>query len=73
MREDEKITDRSRIKAKCNFFALDVVLTKGEKGYWQGSVAGKTGWFPADFVEDLKKSMLILVYFWLIHFPFGYM
>jgi hypothetical protein len=32
------------------------VITKGEKGYWQGCVAGKTGWFPAECVEGLKKS-----------------
>ena len=42
-------------------FVFGIVITKGEKGYWQGSVSGKTGWFPAECVIDLKKSKNIYV------------
>ncbi|XP_034433585.1 SH3 and multiple ankyrin repeat domains protein 3 isoform X4 [Hippoglossus hippoglossus] len=30
------------------------VLSIGEGGYWEGSVKGRTGWFPADCVEEVQ-------------------
>ncbi|XP_068161957.1 SH3 and multiple ankyrin repeat domains protein 1-like [Antennarius striatus] len=29
------------------------VLTVGEGGYWEGTVKGRTGWFPSDCVEEV--------------------
>nr|XP_061807255.1 SH3 and multiple ankyrin repeat domains protein 1-like [Nerophis lumbriciformis] len=29
------------------------VLSVGEGGYWEGTVKGRTGWFPADCVEEV--------------------
>lgn len=33
------------------FFLL--VLSVGEGGYWEGTVRGRTGWFPSDCVEEV--------------------
>ncbi|KAM6962069.1 SH3 and multiple ankyrin repeat domains protein 3 isoform 2-T4 [Tautogolabrus adspersus] len=30
------------------------VLSIGEGGYWEGTVKGRTGWFPADCVEEVQ-------------------
>ena len=30
-----------------------VVLSVGEGGYWEGTVRGRTGWFPSDCVEEV--------------------
>ncbi|XP_051916161.1 SH3 and multiple ankyrin repeat domains protein 3 isoform X4 [Hippocampus zosterae] len=30
------------------------VLSIGEGGFWEGSVKGRTGWFPADCVEEVQ-------------------
>ncbi|CAJ1056886.1 SH3 and multiple ankyrin repeat domains protein 3 [Xyrichtys novacula] len=30
------------------------VLSIGEGGFWEGSVKGRTGWFPADYVEEVQ-------------------
>ncbi|KAM4614661.1 SH3 and multiple ankyrin repeat domains protein 3 [Polymixia lowei] len=30
------------------------VLSIGEAGFWEGSVKGRTGWFPADCVEEVQ-------------------
>ncbi|XP_061124596.1 SH3 and multiple ankyrin repeat domains protein 3 isoform X1 [Syngnathus typhle] len=30
------------------------VLSIGEGGYWEGNVKGRTGWFPADCVEEVQ-------------------
>ncbi|MEJ1271349.1 SH3 and multiple ankyrin repeat domains 3 [Cricetulus griseus] len=32
----------------------DVVLSIGEGGFWEGTVKGRTGWFPADCVEEVQ-------------------
>lgn len=38
----------------CLFFCLSVsVLSVGEGGYWEGTVKGRTGWFPSDCVEEV--------------------
>lgn len=29
------------------------VLSVGEGGYWEGTVRGRTGWFPSDCVEEV--------------------
>lgn len=29
------------------------VLSVGEGGYWEGTVKGRTGWFPSDCVEEV--------------------
>lgn len=29
------------------------MLSVGEGGYWEGTVKGHTGWFPADCVEEV--------------------
>uniref|UniRef100_A0A4W5L5W7 SH3 domain-containing protein n=2 Tax=Salmoninae TaxID=504568 RepID=A0A4W5L5W7_9TELE len=28
------------------------VLSVGEGGFWEGTVKGRTGWFPSDCVEE---------------------
>uniref|UniRef100_A0A3P8VYR0 SH3 and multiple ankyrin repeat domains 1 n=1 Tax=Cynoglossus semilaevis TaxID=244447 RepID=A0A3P8VYR0_CYNSE len=30
------------------------VLSVGEGGYWEGTVKGRTGWFPSDCVEEVQ-------------------
>ncbi|XP_068169527.1 SH3 and multiple ankyrin repeat domains protein 3 isoform X1 [Antennarius striatus] len=30
------------------------VLSIGEGGFWEGTVKGRTGWFPADYVEEVQ-------------------
>lgn len=30
------------------------VLSIGEGGFWEGSVKGRTGWFPADCIEEVQ-------------------
>ncbi|XP_077049825.1 SH3 and multiple ankyrin repeat domains protein 3 isoform X7 [Siphateles boraxobius] len=32
----------------------DKVLSIGEGGFWEGTVKGRTGWFPADCVEEVQ-------------------
>ncbi|XP_057691965.1 SH3 and multiple ankyrin repeat domains protein 3 isoform X3 [Corythoichthys intestinalis] len=34
------------------------VLSIGEGGFWEGSVKGRTGWFPADCVEEVQMRQL---------------
>lgn len=34
--------------------AVFTVLSIGEGGFWEGSVKGRTGWFPADCVEEVQ-------------------
>lgn len=29
------------------------VLSVGEGGFWEGTVKGRTGWFPAECVEEV--------------------
>ncbi|XP_077594355.1 SH3 and multiple ankyrin repeat domains protein 1-like [Stigmatopora nigra] len=33
------------------------VLSVGEGGYWEGTVKGRSGWFPADCVEEVAASV----------------
>uniref|UniRef100_A0A2K6PPP1 SH3 and multiple ankyrin repeat domains 3 n=1 Tax=Rhinopithecus roxellana TaxID=61622 RepID=A0A2K6PPP1_RHIRO len=35
-------------------FGLRAVLSIGEGGFWEGTVKGRTGWFPADCVEEVQ-------------------
>lgn len=30
------------------------MLSIGEGGFWEGTVKGRTGWFPADYVEEVQ-------------------
>uniref|UniRef100_A0A3B4TC05 SH3 and multiple ankyrin repeat domains 1 n=1 Tax=Seriola dumerili TaxID=41447 RepID=A0A3B4TC05_SERDU len=39
------------------------VLSVGEGGYWEGTVKGRTGWFPSDCVEEVLSSSPILPLF----------
>uniref|UniRef100_A0AAY5F0G3 SH3 and multiple ankyrin repeat domains protein 1 n=1 Tax=Electrophorus electricus TaxID=8005 RepID=A0AAY5F0G3_ELEEL len=34
------------------------VLSVGEGGYWEGTVRGRTGWFPSDCVEEVAPRNL---------------
>uniref|UniRef100_A0A8C3SH07 SH3 and multiple ankyrin repeat domains protein 3 n=1 Tax=Chelydra serpentina TaxID=8475 RepID=A0A8C3SH07_CHESE len=34
--------------------SLPVVLSIGEGGFWEGTVKGRTGWFPAECVEEVQ-------------------
>lgn len=34
------------------------VLSVGEGGYWEGTVRGRTGWFPSDCVEEVAHRSL---------------
>ncbi|XP_053474577.1 SH3 and multiple ankyrin repeat domains protein 1 [Ictalurus furcatus] len=34
------------------------VLSIGEGGYWEGTVRGRTGWFPSDCVEEVAARSL---------------
>lgn len=47
--------------AVVNFLCVSVsvsppvsVLSIGEGGFWEGTVKGRTGWFPADCVEEVQ-------------------
>uniref|UniRef100_A0A8C8A821 SH3 and multiple ankyrin repeat domains protein 3 n=1 Tax=Otus sunia TaxID=257818 RepID=A0A8C8A821_9STRI len=44
--------------APCSFsptcFFLPTVLSIGEGGFWEGTVKGRTGWFPAECVEEVQ-------------------
>lgn len=33
---------------------LPTVLSIGEGGFWEGTVKGRTGWFPAECVEEVQ-------------------
>lgn len=33
---------------------LPAVLSIGEGGFWEGTVKGRTGWFPAECVEEVQ-------------------
>jgi hypothetical protein len=35
-------------------YSIVPVLSIGEGGFWEGSVKGRTGWFPADCVEEVQ-------------------
>uniref|UniRef100_A0A8C4JHH9 SH3 and multiple ankyrin repeat domains 3 n=1 Tax=Dromaius novaehollandiae TaxID=8790 RepID=A0A8C4JHH9_DRONO len=35
-------------------FFLSTVLSIGEGGFWEGTVKGRTGWFPAECVEEVQ-------------------
>lgn len=35
-------------------YTVCTVLSIGEGGFWEGSVKGRTGWFPADCVEEVQ-------------------
>lgn len=39
---------------KPTFFLCLTVLSIGEGGFWEGTVKGRTGWFPADCVEEVQ-------------------
>jgi len=32
------------------------VLSVGEGGFWEGTVKGRTGWFPAECVEEVQPQ-----------------
>lgn len=34
--------------------SVSPVLSIGEGGFWEGTVKGRTGWFPADCVEEVQ-------------------
>uniref|UniRef100_H0VXE1 SH3 and multiple ankyrin repeat domains protein 3 n=1 Tax=Cavia porcellus TaxID=10141 RepID=H0VXE1_CAVPO len=34
--------------------SVPLVLSIGEGGFWEGTVKGRTGWFPADCVEEVQ-------------------
>ncbi|ETE63537.1 SH3 and multiple ankyrin repeat domains protein 3, partial [Ophiophagus hannah] len=35
-------------------FMLNIMLSIGEGGFWEGTVKGRTGWFPAECVEEVQ-------------------
>lgn len=35
------------------WFYCVLVLSIGEGGFWEGTVKGRTGWFPAECVEEV--------------------
>lgn len=37
-----------------NLSGFSPVLSIGEAGFWEGTVKGRTGWFPADCVEEVQ-------------------
>ncbi|XP_077371905.1 SH3 and multiple ankyrin repeat domains protein 3 isoform X5 [Festucalex cinctus] len=45
--------DDSDVDVKDDYLDSDV-LSIGEGGFWEGSVKGRTGWFPADCVEEVQ-------------------
>ncbi|XP_077425494.1 SH3 and multiple ankyrin repeat domains protein 3 isoform X2 [Vanacampus margaritifer] len=60
--ERVKDFDCNDVEAKDDYSDVDVkddyldsdVLSIGEGGFWEGSVKGRTGWFPADCVEEVQ-------------------
>lgn len=52
------------------YFCLYIsVLSVGEGGYWEGTVKGRTGWFPSDCVEEVVKDARSGPYCTLSTFP----
>jgi len=33
---------------------LITITQKEEGGWWEGTLEGKTGWFPSNYVKDVK-------------------
>lgn len=42
------------LQSVCLLCLLCTVLSIGEGGFWEGSVKGRTGWFPAECVEEVQ-------------------
>lgn len=40
---------------RLSFYLSVSVLSVGEGGYWEGTVKGRTGWFPSDCVEEVAS------------------
>ncbi|XP_070762966.1 SH3 and multiple ankyrin repeat domains protein 3 [Enoplosus armatus] len=49
---EEHLYDEIRL-VQDDYLDLDV-LSIGEGGFWEGTVKGRTGWFPADYVEEVQ-------------------
>lgn len=53
------------------------MLSVGEGGYWEGTVKGRTGWFPSDCVEEVvgptkdNRSGMTSPAKATVHFPFS--
>lgn len=68
----ENSAPRVLVKARFNFQQTnedELSFNKGdiiqvtrqeEGGWWEGSVNGKTGWFPSNYVKEIKGSGLYL-------------
>lgn len=64
------------VKARFNFQQTnedELTFTKGdiisvtrqeEGGWWEGMLNGKTGWFPSNYVREVKGSGRYLGYLW---------
>jgi len=54
--EETSIYERRKIQNTTfySFYLPPPVLSIGEGGFWEGSVKGRTGWFPAHCVEEVQ-------------------
>ena len=35
------------------------ITQKEDGGWWEGTLDGKTGWFPSNYVEDMPRSVMM--------------
>ena len=59
----ESIRSRGPVDCNVTFFPIQLNFKKGdvititqklEGGWWEGTLEGKTGWFPSNYVKDAK-------------------
>ena len=40
------------------------ITQKEDGGWWEGTLDGKTGWFPSNYVEDMPRSVMMEIPKW---------
>ncbi len=48
-----------------SFSKSDIIIltqTPNEGGWWEGTLNGKTGWFPSNYVEQISKKTGIILH-----------
>lgn len=57
-----KINDRFLIMILCTQLCFKkgdkiTVTQKEDGGWWEGTLSGKTGWFPSNYVKECKGNL----------------